>query len=157
MLFFFASLGHLETISNIKLYSPEFYLTQSIQMCLSLLSDATMAGSIKLFETVRKCYHMMGIYSIQSNQIQSFNLKTFIFSLSNTCFFLSSAGYVLFRANTLQEYGISIFIVTTIFILSVNSLIIVWRLKHILKFIDMCDSFIEKSKFIPKTLIFNEF
>lgn len=112
-----------------------------------------MAGSVKLFETVRKCYDTMGIYSFKANQIESFNSKTFIFSLSNTLFFVSSLAYVLFRANTTQGLGISVFNATSIVAVSTATLIIIWRLPHILKLIGMCDSFIEKSKLPELNLI----
>ena len=88
----------------------------------------------------------MSIYCDQTNKIRPFNSTTFIFLLSNTLLFLSTFAYLLFDAETLQEYGFSICGALTALNILMIFLIKIWRMPNILHLIEMCEAFIEKSK-----------
>lgn len=105
-----------------------------------------MAGSVKLYQTILKCYDTTGVYSIQSNQSRPFNLRSFIFLLANVLYFVSELTYILFRANTMLEYGFSVFLGLTTANASAQFMLTISRMPNILKLIEMCESFIESSK-----------
>lgn len=112
----------------------------------SLPVRVTMADSVKLFYTIRKCYVTTGLYSIQSNQIPPFNSKIFIFLLFNTLYFASACAYVLFCANTIQEYGVSTFIFLTNLTVLILFVLTILRMPQILKLMEMCETFIEQRR-----------
>ena len=88
----------------------------------------------------------MGIYSEQSNQTFSFNLKILFFSLSVFLIFTSDFAYFLFQAELIQEYGISFYsCLSELYTLS-DLVLTIWQMSTILKLIEMCEKFIEKSR-----------
>lgn len=113
---------------------------------VSFSSIAVMAGSVRLFQTVKKCYQMLGINSSQSNQTFAHRSRKFLFVLLIKLTILSQFGCFLLETESIQEYGYTFFDVSTgLCILSIFA-ITVSRISHISKCIEMCEQFIEKSK-----------
>lgn len=106
-----------------------------------------MAGKMKLFQTVQKCYGIMGILlPPKSFQNCSINARNLFFILSLTLTFFSTIAYFLFQARSLLDYGNSFYGSTSDLYTLADFLIAFWKMPTILKFIALCEKFIEQSK-----------
>lgn len=114
-----------------------------------------MAGSVKLFQTIQKCYHTMGIHSpqpSQSNQKLQF-IKMSLFISYITIFFMFHVSFIVFEATSLVQFESSLCDSSTELGILIIYLLTNWRIAHILRFIEMCERFIEKSKSIRMRMI----
>lgn len=82
------------------------WLWQSI----SLESIAIMAV-IKIFQLVQSFYETLGLYSPQSNQIHSFNLRMLFFSTFLISDFCSMLLFLSLEAKTVQVFSFPFFII----------------------------------------------
>lgn len=77
---------------------------------VSLSLTINMSGSgridtIKLFKTTQKAYHDIGILPPKSNQNRSvINSKNWFIIFSHAQFFITSAAYLMFEANSIIEF-----------------------------------------------------
>lgn len=89
---------------------------------------------------------MLGIYPVQSNQSPSFNYKMPYILLSIASFFLASFTFFISEANSAMEYGMT-FSDTLLDISSAIFYIVnMIRMPNIIKLIENCEDFIDKSK-----------
>lgn len=89
----------------------------------------------------------MGIYSpVKFNEIYSINPRNLFFTLSLTLTFISTVAYFLFQANSILDYGNSFYGSTSDLYTLTDFLVAVWKMPTILKFIELCEKFIENSK-----------
>lgn len=106
-----------------------------------------MASSIKLFQFVQQCHQIIGVFPSQSNQnqrlIKSTKTKFLIFSAQ---LMVSTAGFLVFEAKSMFEYGFTFFILISIINSIVVYLIFIWQSKNTSKFVENCEGFIEKRK-----------
>lgn len=108
-----------------------------------------MAGSIKLFQSVQNSYKTLGIYSPNSNQIFSFNLKKLFFLLGLIVTFVSRFGYFLFEAKFVEENGFKSFYQSISVLIALGDFLLsIWQMPEILQLIEMYDAFIRKSESI---------
>lgn len=108
-----------------------------------------MAGDrIKLFESTQKNFQAIGIYpTSQFNHNHSrINSKIWAFLLCLTQFFISTVAYLMFEANSMFDYGMAFFTCTATVFAFISYLILFWQIENILKYIESCERFIEKSK-----------
>lgn len=106
-----------------------------------------MAGSIKLFQSLRTTYQTMGIHSPHPNQMFTLNSKKLYFLLSLIVLFISRLGYFLFEAKFVEDNGFKSFYNTVLLVLTLSIYLMhAWKMSAILQVIQMYDEFIEKSK-----------
>lgn len=108
----------------------------------------TGGGTIELFSFIQKVYQDIGIFPPKSNQSPKshINLKNWFILFCLVQFFISTAAF-LFHANSMIEYGMVFFACTTTVLSITVYLIIVWQMKNILKYIENCERFVEKSEY----------
>lgn len=113
--------------------------------CRSLLTMVSHR-TIQLFQTVKGFYNTMGIYSPQTDQILPFNWKLLFFLWNMIQAFIGMIAYILFESSSSAELGLLCFGLIC-FIYSFSELLIsLWRIPEILKFIELCEQFVEKRK-----------
>lgn len=108
-----------------------------------------MICSLNLFRNVRKFYQTLGIYPpIQSHhQAFSLNGKNLFFLLSLVVPFTFAVAYFLFRAQSIQEFGIP-FCASVIILSSFGiNVIQIWRSAETYQLIEHFEHFINKSEF----------
>lgn len=115
-------------------------------MSISLLLAAIMAGALKLFQSVQQFYQTMGMYSSQSSQLLSPNVRKAFFLISITAITVSIGWFAVFEASTIQEYGMSFYGVFSDLYALLDLIITTWQMTNILKLIELFEIFIEKSK-----------
>lgn len=113
-----------------------------------------MAGSTKLFQFVRKCHQIFGIYSQQPNQKQqSINWIQTLFLISLALFMFTTAGFLLFVATSMFDFGFIFFSLITVTNSTAIYLIFIWQLRNTLEFIENCEKFIGKSEIYSNRLL----
>lgn len=106
-----------------------------------------MAGNkLKLFQTVQNLYQDVGICPPQSNAVCAPNAKNLFILSSLLQFFATTSAFFLFKAKSMQEYAISLFVVLSEFGITIFILIIAQKMSIMLQFIDGMEQFIAKSK-----------
>lgn len=107
-----------------------------------------MAGGdkIELFKFIRKTYKHIEISEFDQEH-NLINLKHCFIILCDAQFFLSSTAYLLFKANSMIEYGMAFFICTSIVASTAVYLIFFYKVKNILNYIEKCEAFIQKSEY----------
>lgn len=120
----------------------------------SLLSRLIMAGSIQLFQSVKKYSQTLGIYP--DSQLNLFNFRN-LFAIF--CFFvncISALAFFLFKANTILEYGVAFYSVISQLYIFYILFVQMWQMSNILKLIARFEKFIEKSKYSQEHCTQNE-
>lgn len=69
-----------------------------------------------------------------------------MFAICVAQFAMTSAAYLFYDANSMDEYGSVCFVLNTGIACMVIYLIMVWKAEDMLKFHENCEEFIEKSK-----------
>lgn len=105
---------------------------------------------IKLFKFTQKLYRNIGILPPKSNpRISSpINLKNFLFLLCLTQFFTSTVAYLWFDVHSMTQYGVTFYSCTSIAFAITLYVILLWQMENILKYIQNCERFIEKSEYL---------
>lgn len=106
-----------------------------------------MVVKIKLFQSVRKSYQMIGLDSMQSNPIPKlYNERIFFIVFSVTQWLISSAAFLVFKAETVQEIATSFYISTTELFLLATFFSLIMHMGDISKVTEALEDFIEKSR-----------
>ena len=114
--------------------------------------------AMQLFQCVRTACQRMGIFLYHPNQNQTFNLKIVLTVLPILFFIISSMAFLLFEAQTMQDYQDSFIASSSTIMASLNFAIIVfWKVPKMLEMIESFEKIIEKSKFFSKKSIFLSF
>lgn len=104
-------------------------------------------NSIKLFQFFQRYCEAIGMEVPQSNE-NRFKLNAmslfFIFSLIE--YWIASAAFMLFDANSMSEYGMTFVILCCDGIVIIVYSVMIWQLKDISNYIEFCERFIEMSK-----------
>lgn len=102
-----------------------------------------MAGSIKLFQFIQSLFQTMGIYSPQPDQHRfTFNSRNIFFLLGIASFSIGHCGYFL-TETTFESFYRS----TTQVNALIDVILNIWRMPIILHLIDICEKFINRSKY----------
>ena len=88
----------------------------------------------------------MGIYSSQLIQNHSLLNKKQLNFISHAQYFVTTVAFFSFDAKILLEYAIAFFTFSITAAAMCFFSIKVWQIENILKFIENCEGFIEKSK-----------
>lgn len=101
---------------------------------------------IQMFRLAKKYFKTMGVDSLQSNRPSPLNIKNLLFFLFLTICFVDGTIFLIFRANSIIEYGLSFYMSITQFsILFVFSTVLL-KVTKIFELIDDIDEFIETSE-----------
>lgn len=103
-------------------------------------------GTIKLFQFFQKTYQDIGILPPQSNPYRSINLKKWFILFGHAKCIITSAGYLVFEANSMIEYGMVFYICVSTVLTITFYLTLLWKMETILSFIENCERFVAKSK-----------
>lgn len=125
-------------------------------LSLRLVWVVAMARPIKLFHFTQKLYHSFGLYPPESNdQSQTFNVKNGFIIFALVQIIPLSMAFFLFRANRLDEFGVSFHVSLKTLLALLNFITTICKMGNILKFIDKFEEFIEKSKKYQKYIKLN--
>lgn len=102
--------------------------------------------AMDLFQSIRKFWQTMGIKPSDPNQVHPFNARNLFFISSLIMICISTTAFLIFRAETLLEYGSCLYWSLSEHVMLVNILIDIWRIPIIFKMIEACERFIEMSK-----------
>lgn len=102
---------------------------------------------MKLFQSVQRFWQIMGINSPHPNQIHLFNAKSLFFILSLIMVCISTVAFLVLRAEAMLEYGICVYGSLSDLTLLADILITIWQIPNIFQMIEMCEQFIELSKY----------
>lgn len=107
-----------------------------------------MAGQIKvqLFQSLRKYFEILGTFSPESDNSGRFNSRNIFTLLLYIQMFAAVLACTLFKATTVIEYGLNYYGYVTevlhVFVISTQ----IFRMINIIKLIENCEKFIEKSE-----------
>lgn len=122
-------------------------MVESKNFVFSLLLTVKMAGSIKLFQFLQKCYQTIGIHPSQRNHKPLLiNCTKWIFVICQTQLLFSTVAFFVFEAESMFEYGFGFFALIAIINGIVIYLILIWQSENIVEFIENCEDFIVESK-----------
>lgn len=121
----------------------------SVQSYLLWLSPEVvlMTVKFKLFQCIQKFCHTMGIFPSQPNSKRSFRWKTLLYLLPPIIFLVPLVIFLLTIADSMQEYGLSVFMITSVCVSISNILGTIWCMPNILEVIEKFEQIIEKSKY----------
>lgn len=123
-------------------------LFQNIDVLRFRRSFKEMAGQLKLkmFQSLRKYFQILGTYSPGPDESRLFNLKNIFTLFCYIQLFISAVAFTLFKAKTVIEFGLNYYGYMTellcVFVISTQ----IYQMNNILKLIEDCEDFIEKSK-----------
>lgn len=103
-----------------------------------------MATTLKLFRFVQNAYRTIGIHP--KHQPNRFFSRKFFFSLTMVLITSSYLGYFLLDSTNIGEYGQNFYRSISILNTIIDFFVTVWQMPAILQLIEMCETFIEKSK-----------
>lgn len=72
-----------------------------------------MAHSVQFFKLIRDLFQKMGICPCHSNQNRTYNLRNSFILMILAQLFVASAAFLLFEANSIEEYGQSFYLTLT--------------------------------------------
>lgn len=109
--------------------------------------DVSIKFKLKLFQYIQKLCHTMGFLTLQPNPSRSFQLKILLHLLPPILCLVPSVMFLLTEANSMQDYELSIFVISSIFECVACISVMIWNVPHILEVIEKFEEIIEKSKF----------
>lgn len=103
---------------------------------------------MKLFQFTQETYRDIGIFPPKPNQNRCLAiLKKWFFIFCHVQYFIPSAAFLWFEANSMIEYEMASFTCTTIAASFILYLILFWKMKNIQKHIENCERFVENSEY----------
>lgn len=73
-------------------------------------AKVAMSDSIRFFKFIRELFETMGLHPYQSNQNHSYNWRNSLILLFLVLMFIASTAFLLFEANSIDEFGKSFYI-----------------------------------------------
>lgn len=107
-----------------------------------------MAGSIRFFRFIQKSYYTVGIrpLSSQNKWFGSYNWRNSIVLLFLSIMFVASTAFLLFQANSFEEYGTAFYVSVTELVNIVCLIAIIPKMTDIFALMEKFGDFVEKSK-----------
>lgn len=105
-------------------------------------------SEIKLFQFNQKFCQMVGIGVRQMNKMCRYKVRAIntMFAISSVQFAMAALAFLLYDATSKGEYGACTFANLNTIEAVVDYFIMIWKAEEILKFIETCERFIEKSE-----------
>lgn len=107
-----------------------------------------MACKMRLFQNVEKMYQVTGIQKaklLESTSISSLNWKICLVLMSQMLLFSSTAAFLLFKANSVAEYGAAFSGGVMIFANVLYFILNIWKMPRTMELIAEFEDFVEKS------------
>lgn len=109
-----------------------------------------MTVKLKLFQCIQKFCKTMGFFPSQLNPRRAFRLKTLLYILPPIFFFVSTLIFLLTNADSIQEYDMAVFTLTSLIASIINILVMIWNMPKILILIGKFEEIIEQSKYFVR-------
>ena len=109
-------------------------------------SSSKIQQTMKLFQFHLNLFQVMGIVPLHPNQNYSLNLKSIFIFLTISFYLIFSIAFVMFEAQSAEEYGDSIYMSIGNLASLVSFSITIWKISHMLILIRKFEEMIEKSK-----------
>lgn len=109
--------------------------------------EHTTTQVMQLFRFARTSYQRMGVRSSHSKENDSSYFKTFFVLLPVKLFLASSMAFLLFQANSIDDFKDSFYMSCAVFASALNfSIIAFWKMRKMLEMTQSFEKIIEKSK-----------
>lgn len=108
---------------------------------------------MKLFQFIQKLCHTMGFLTSEANPRRVFRLKTVLYLSPSILVFIPLMTFLLTAANSIQEYELSILMITSELDCLTGISVMICNMQHILEVIGKFEKIIEKSR---SSSIFND-
>lgn len=105
-----------------------------------------MAEKIKFFKLTREIYETAGIHLCKSTGNGSFNLRNSFILIMLSVVFIVSTVFLLFDAKTIEEYGNSFYISTTVFLDVFMWTSLIPKMGDLFNLMDQMNEFSQKRK-----------
>lgn len=100
--------------------------------------------AMKFFQLVQKSCQAMGILPSNQSPKSSINFITLLILLPTMLFAISSSAFLLFEAQSIQEYRDSVYTCTSMFVCLANFAVIVCKMPNYLQMIEKFEKFVQK-------------
>ena len=101
---------------------------------------------IKLFQSLRKYFRILGTFSPESDENHLFNPRNVFVLICYIQMLLSVLAFTLFKATKVVEFGLNWYGYVTEVLCVFNILLLIYRMADISKLIKNCEDFIQFSK-----------
>lgn len=115
-------------------------------MIFSFILATTMANTVKFFMFIRESYAMVGIFPNHLQQTCSYNWRNFTALLFMSMMFVASTSFLLFQANSFQEFASAFYISITLLVNIVSFPTIIPNAADIFVLMEKFREFVEKRK-----------
>ena len=105
-----------------------------------------MTTKMKLFQFTQMLCYSMGFFPSHSNSRHAFRWKLFLYLLPPILFFISSVLFLLTFADSMQDYVVSVSMITSTFICIVDTPMMIFNMAKILEVIEKFEELIETSE-----------
>lgn len=112
------------------------------------VSMSKAKNPIKLFRLVRNICRLIGIHpsSQRNSKCRRFNYRNLSALFSMTAISLSTTAFFIFKADTIQNLGITFFVSVSGFIAVIGYLSFIYKMNNVFSLFKEFDKFIAKSK-----------
>lgn len=135
---------------RIQLFPARLDSKEQMKLVVSLVLPVVMSSVVKLFISQRKLYKKLGLDASAAQSSSSKCLvsgKSLFLLVASTQLFISTTAFFLFKAETVDEYGMSFYISITVLIITIYTSDIAWKMDQISTLMNACEDFIDKSLF----------
>lgn len=101
---------------------------------------------MKLFEIVRKLFKYLGIYPCQQHLNRTFHVKNFAVFSYQIVFTTATGSYLVFRVNSIYEYGELVFVFMTHFVCMCILMTLVSNMPTVMELIEKFEKFMQTRK-----------
>lgn len=120
---------------------------ETIQVEISFHLNVILIGAMKLFQSVQKCFLMLGIYSPQHHRNAALKNVPIFYILSQGS--ITTACYLLFKADSVRDYGDSFYATVTQLLTIIYFFNLISKMASIYQLIDDLKRFVGKSSKMP--------
>lgn len=106
---------------------------------VSLLAVVNMAGTIKLFQFIRKYHQAIGIFQTPANRQRST-----VFLICSVQYMVTTIIFLAVEAKSMFDYGFAFFISVSATNTTIIYILFMWQLENTVTFIQNCEGLIEK-------------
>lgn len=122
------------------------------------MADVPSTGKLKLFRSVQKFQHIQGFYpQSRLSQHSPYNGRNLCFQLCVLQMFLSATAFLLFKAQSMYDYGLTLYASLTEALTFVCVTATLRKTTETYELIENMENFIAKSKYDQPIRIMKEF
>lgn len=105
-----------------------------------------MAAAIRFFQFNRKLYERVGICPRPNTWFGSYNLRNSMMLLCLSMMLMASTAFLLFQANSMQEYGAAFYVSVSELANIVCIMVTIPKMASIFSLMEKCEEFVEKGQ-----------